>query len=1505
MRDLLLPESTPLSERNAITIREDAKGRIILTGLHQVTINSFEDLLDALNFGSSIRQTDSTAINAKSSRSHAVFSLNLVQRKSQANMPSPQEKRMSMPVDGLYGSESSVTVDSKLHFVDLAGSERLKNTGASGERAKEGISINAGLASLGKVISQLSSRQAGAHVSYRDSKLTRILQDSLGGNAITYMIACVTPAEFHLSETLNTVQYAQRARAIQSKPMIQQVAEDGDKRAAVDRLKAEVAFLRQQISNAENNERRNGAIAERSERQNSREISLQNQLLDVQESYNSLSQRHARLISELTKNPKSKEQVDDATLAVGASSVERLKRSHSFAESVEQVVLEYEKTIQSLESSLSDTRSSLSSTESTLLERETKCAYAETLNAQLQARIQKAMDRESNTESYLQDLETKLDGQHFGEEKQAAIVSELRKELTRVRESEANCEEYISTLEGRLAEADQDMELMQREMERLEHVIERQRSLGKLDNLLYELDNIQNGDTDNKAREVQKENGNIGHAHTPSMRSGWHSRKPTSSLDVLTEAAETAIPESDDDVLAESPPEVEVAQPTAAGPDHAPEPCDLQTLENKTANLTVKPKQYGEVDVEDEPHSPAQSKFIADKLETVTQELFDLRMQHESTTNDYETLESKYEQALKSIAELRQDAVDEARHPPSKVEKLGPRSRPDSFLDDEKPQDSQDSKLGTQHEFSRSLSSELSLVGESAPSQEASNEQPGSRRESPGTQTTPDDEKPKQQEVENMRKLLAEHQEGVGIMSHKYAQLQAEHNEMLGLVEKLKMEAQQSKSSPSPPTTPGFKKQVIRRMTSQSLMSNIDRAQRSLTSLRNIAAEEFEGRPDTMQNFEVHLDSAIHELHSRVEHIQSLEADNASIKKEMETKSTLISGLARERSSLQGGSPSVDMGLISQLRDQIVQQEIQLNVIREEHDKREKQLSAEVESLHSLLESHETAASRAQSAVAVYEEKERELLSEITRLHSLINSRESAANGEDAALSAEEKEELLSEIDRLRALHESSSTSEREEQLFSEVDHLRSLLKSHEQHAAQNQTALSDENERKIEGLESELTDWRAKHQEAVDSLQSTEKQLSTALVDLNTALASVDSMCSERNAAAEGSTQKEALARDLSDDKATREKSVSELQQEIEGHKATIAGQLDTIAGLESSRASAQKQLDRHVAEKENNDNVTETYRCCIADLEQEIEAHKSAVDSHAKELESLRESHKLEIDELKSKTASEAQVEQEKAIETLRSEMTESRDELTRLLKTVGGILNSEVSVHNLAEQIQDIVSQKQHFSDKYAVLVETNEGLVKQLSLKDSEEAKGEESAKSESSGDLSKLLKTVSGILNSEVTAATLADQIEDILAQKEHFSQRYAELMDVNEDLQKQVGDNSAAGSRLEELSQLVSSLETASRRKEEEVKKKDAIIEEVTAEKQKNVRLVEELEEQITSSFDQHHNRLSVIQQERDHALEDAKAKISHYEKEMESYRARIEQLEVRFKFFASDYVRS
>lgn len=96
-----------------------------------------------------------------------------------------------------------VTLTSKFHFVDLAGSERLKRTSAIGDRAKEGISINAGLHALGNVISALGDpSKKASHIPYRDSKLTRLLQDSLGGNALALMIACVSPSELNLSETM-------------------------------------------------------------------------------------------------------------------------------------------------------------------------------------------------------------------------------------------------------------------------------------------------------------------------------------------------------------------------------------------------------------------------------------------------------------------------------------------------------------------------------------------------------------------------------------------------------------------------------------------------------------------------------------------------------------------------------------------------------------------------------------------------------------------------------------------------------------------------------------------------------------------------------------------------------------------------------------------------------------------------------------------------------------------------------------------------------------------------------------------------------------------------------------------------------------------------------------------------------------------------------------------------------------------------------------------------------
>ncbi|XP_023263431.1 chromosome-associated kinesin KIF4-like, partial [Seriola lalandi dorsalis] len=128
------------------------------------------------------------------------------------------------------------SVVSKLHLVDLAGSERQKKTKAEGDRLKEGISINRGLLSLGNVISALGDEsKKNTFVPYRDSKLTRLLQDSLGGNSHTLMIACISPADSNMEETINTLRYADRARKIKNKPIVN-----------VDPRAAEMSRLKQQ-----------------------------------------------------------------------------------------------------------------------------------------------------------------------------------------------------------------------------------------------------------------------------------------------------------------------------------------------------------------------------------------------------------------------------------------------------------------------------------------------------------------------------------------------------------------------------------------------------------------------------------------------------------------------------------------------------------------------------------------------------------------------------------------------------------------------------------------------------------------------------------------------------------------------------------------------------------------------------------------------------------------------------------------------------------------------------------------------------------------------------------------------------------------------------------------------------------------------------------------------------------------------------------------------------------
>ena len=217
IRDLLAPAVAGSAEVASLELREDTttRGGVTVVGLSAEPVTSAEQVYACLQRGGLRRATASTQMNAQSSRSHAICTIGLERR----------------------GGADGEHRWARLNLVDLAGSERQKRTKAEGSRLAEAISINKGLFVLGNVISALGDKsKAGSHVPYRNSKLTRLLQDSLGGNSHTVMIACCSPADSNFEETLNTLRYAHRTRNIKNTATVNK-----------DPGAAELVQLRQQV----------------------------------------------------------------------------------------------------------------------------------------------------------------------------------------------------------------------------------------------------------------------------------------------------------------------------------------------------------------------------------------------------------------------------------------------------------------------------------------------------------------------------------------------------------------------------------------------------------------------------------------------------------------------------------------------------------------------------------------------------------------------------------------------------------------------------------------------------------------------------------------------------------------------------------------------------------------------------------------------------------------------------------------------------------------------------------------------------------------------------------------------------------------------------------------------------------------------------------------------------------------------------------------------------------
>ncbi|KAK4058826.1 hypothetical protein OIO90_000272 [Microbotryomycetes sp. JL221] len=658
--------------RATVQIREDVKGNIIWSGLKEVTVTSAAEVMNHLTSGSSLRQTGSTDMNAQSSRSHAIFSLTLEQRKltggsmhtsaSASSSPSPPQSRLpsrasmlprvtsptpgsrsSTPTQDRPGSriglglglrtptsasshrpttpdddriEKWTTITSKFHFVDLAGSERLKRTAAAGERVKEGISINSGLHALGNVISALGDpTKKSTHVPYRDSKLTRLLQDSLGGNARTMMIACVSATELNLNETLSTVKYANRARNIKNRAEVNEVEVGWDD---VEYLQRTVTKLRAELAGLKNGDA--NIISRISEEGEERQDA------SLRDQYNDLQQRYAQQTADLAA----------AQTTMSGVSPTSMSRS-DFAAAIEPVVEEYEKSLSALEGQLSLTRAALAHSEEEMREWESK--YDEERQARethevlvdtLKARNSKLAERECTTELYIRDLEQRIKESEL-EDARGSEVSEIRKELHKARDERERLEEHIADIESRLSKADDNAATFKRQIDVLERDIKRrEEAYRELESRLSVLDS--SGDHKLLLQAIEEKDRKL--------------LELERSIDELRSRSDLA--EQEKDRL-----EKLVAAETEAKQELNSRVKDLErasVVASSEAIARARPAVNGRQGIESRGGDAGEEKDVV--VSALEHQLYKLQQSHEATLAQLESINIKYRDSLKEIEEL-------------------------------------------------------------------------------------------------------------------------------------------------------------------------------------------------------------------------------------------------------------------------------------------------------------------------------------------------------------------------------------------------------------------------------------------------------------------------------------------------------------------------------------------------------------------------------------------------------------------------------------------------------------------------------------------------------------------------------------------------------------------------------------------------------------------------------------------------------------------------------------
>ncbi|KAJ8466259.1 hypothetical protein OPV22_028811 [Ensete ventricosum] len=347
--DLLAPEELSKitledKQKKPLPLMEDGKGGVLVRGLEEEIVTSADEIFSLLERGSAKRRTAETLLNKQSSRSHSLFSITIHIKEA---TPEGEE----------------LIKCGKLNLVDLAGSENISRSGARDGRAREAGEINKSLLTLGRVITALVEHLG--HVPYRDSKLTRLLRDSLGGRTKTCIIATVSPSVHCLEETLSTLDYAHRAKNIKNRPEVNQKLMKStlikDLYGEIDRLKAEVYAAREKVGvyipkeryYQEESERK--AMAEQIEQMSVVIETGQKRLDDLQGKYDAELEHSVELNQKLLGTEK---QLDHTSKSL-ASATEELKQAKYALTEKDYIILQQRKAESALAHQASVLRSDL------------------------------------------------------------------------------------------------------------------------------------------------------------------------------------------------------------------------------------------------------------------------------------------------------------------------------------------------------------------------------------------------------------------------------------------------------------------------------------------------------------------------------------------------------------------------------------------------------------------------------------------------------------------------------------------------------------------------------------------------------------------------------------------------------------------------------------------------------------------------------------------------------------------------------------------------------------------------------------------------------------------------------------------------------------------------------------------------------------------------------------------------------------------------------------------